>query len=226
VHLKAQKILNISREYLSSAPVWRLSGVTYASAVLATRGALLTPADYVDRSRFQMKRLPIIWSDSRVLEFGCGLGGNLLAVSSAIREGVGVDINPGYLRIARALCRASRVNNLQFDEINAPLEDRVGNFDVVLSIGVFERIPKARVAQCVSDLVGLTRAGGDLALYFLSTLARGTDFTRLLGGAAYQYWPQEEVLGLVRSVGCRIRSVIDWPSADHHTADMYVISKS
>src|SRR5579859_6952403 len=100
---------------LRSTLVWRYSGVTYPTAVLATSGRLLSRSDYLAACQHQMDALRPFWFHrSRVLEFGSGLGGNLLSIAPYVGCGVGLDVNRWFTRLAKSLQRSTAATNLQF----------------------------------------------------------------------------------------------------------------
>lgn len=180
---------------LASNLVWRLSGLTYSSAVFATRGIHESPEKYIEDSQRQMASLASYFTrSSMVLEFGCGLGGNLIASHEGFSHGIGIDVNAGYVRIARRLAERFGVTNARFyafKEGHFPCFSR--QFDFVFSLGVFERLPPARVRDYANRLSSLTQNSGSLALYFLSERARGTAFTARLGQEAYTFWTESSV---------------------------------
>src|SRR5215831_17542977 len=92
----------------------------------------------------------------RVLEFGCGPGGNLLALRPRLSSGVGVDINPGYIRHARRLARRGSGPRLDFLAYDGRALPPIGPaVDRVFAFGVFERLPAAATERYVRDVVRL-----------------------------------------------------------------------
>jgi SAM-dependent methyltransferase len=210
---------------LSHPFIWRASGAAYPLAVMATRGRLLTVSDYLTQSRSQMRNLPIDWRGSSALEFGCGIGGNLLALSDQLKMGVGVDVNPGFIRLARRIGWNSRASNVRFLVSGMKLDGEGIKFDKIFCLGVFERIPKEKVEAYVRELVSVAVQHGELALYFLSHSSKNTRFTDWLGVNAYVFWSRNEVMGLLQRAGCVVERIIEWPSPGHHVADVYVATK-
>jgi cyclopropane fatty-acyl-phospholipid synthase-like methyltransferase len=157
-----------------------------------------------------MDRLPVDVHDKRVMEFGCGLGGNLLAVSENIRYGVGVDVNRGFLRIAAQLCRKAGVRNLSFIWYDGKTLPPLGLFELVFSIGVFERLPKEQVRSYVEHLKKVLVPEGKLVLYFLTDSAKNSDFSRRLGPESYVYWSEDQLRGLFGDCHMRVEATHDW----------------
>lgn len=208
---------------LRSSLAWRLSGLTYTSAVLATRGRILSVDDYLRESETHTSILrPYLSTDCRVLEFGSGIGGNLIVNKGRFGFGVGIEINSGYLRIARTLSRRENAGNVEFLHYNGTEMPEHGRFDVVFSIGVFERLPKSDVSRYVHGLMQSLRPGGWLILYFLSTRAKGTKLTSCLGDEAYTFWELDEAAGLLHSAGSATQ-----PVAVHSTptSDVHIVRK-
>jgi hypothetical protein len=183
---------------------------------MATRGSYLSVDDYVFQSLVQMRRLDsVIGNDKVVLEFGSGLGGNLISICNRIHHGIGIDVNPGYVRLARRIAARKGCSNLEFVHYNGTVVPRVPQADLVFSIGVFERLPKDQVCRYVHILAAHTKPEGVMALYFLSTRARGTQFTSRLGEDAYVYWEEDEVRALTKKAGLQLARIFDWSGIAH-----------
>jgi len=213
--------LTILRPLLRSRTVWKLSGLTYASAVAATRGRFASAQDYLGESEQQMEPLIPYLRGARVLEFGCGLGGNLTSMTNLINAGLGVDVNAGYIRIARKIADKCGAGNVAFKVYNGKSLFPLGSFDFVFSVGVFERLPKPLVESYVTDLTGSVLSSGHLGLYFLMQRALGTTFTRWLGDSAYTFWTEPEVVRLLHSCGLQPTEKIDWG----HFADFWICQR-
>lgn len=205
----------VVQRLLRSNLAWRLSGLTLPTAILATSGRVRTVSDYLDLTRRQMKLLSSqVEFKGHVLEFGSGLGGNLIAIRDRLIDGIGLDINRSFLSHARALARIAGASNLQFVEFDGhvfPFPER--SFDCIFSIGVFERLPRSRVRQYVTSFSGLLKPGGVCALYFLSDIAMATTFSNLLGRDAYVTWRPDEVTGLVKGTAFSIIESFPWGAA-------------
>ena len=111
----------------------------------------MTFAHYLSDSFNKMKEgvLPYL-KNGNVLEFGSGLGGNLISIHNFVERGVGVDINRFYVRKANKLAYRTRANNIKFTKYDGKAESLKGNFDSIFSIGVFKRIPKEEVYKYVN----------------------------------------------------------------------------
>ena len=131
---------------LSSKFVWRLTGLTYTTAVIATNGSYLSKMRYVNIGKEEMKIFSsYLNKDKTVLEFGCGLGKNLFGIANLVRMGYGIDINALYIRLAEKFAKKYNLNNLKFlkyDGLNFP---DIPTVDLVFEKGVFERIDKTLV---------------------------------------------------------------------------------
>jgi ubiquinone/menaquinone biosynthesis C-methylase UbiE len=78
-----------------------------------------------------------------VLDLGCGNGQHLLALGPEVARGIGIDISPGMIELARARLRKSPCRaNLAFEVDNA--EELKGiadqSVDLAICIGAFEHI--------------------------------------------------------------------------------------
>ncbi|MCI4337465.1 MAG: class I SAM-dependent methyltransferase [Thermoplasmata archaeon] len=193
---------------LRSRVAWRLSGLSLPTALFATTGSWGTEQAYVRTMRLRWDRFDrFVPPGSRVLDFGTGLGGNLLGLGERVASGVGVDINPFYVGHARRIARragATRLAFLAYDGVQLP---SLGQFDLAISTGAFERIPKDPAAGYVHQLAGVLRPGGRLILYFLTPAARESGFGRLLGPAAYVFWEEGELRAIFHAEGLEVAHV-------------------
>jgi ubiquinone/menaquinone biosynthesis C-methylase UbiE len=78
-----------------------------------------------------------------VLDLGCGTGHHLLALGPEVARGIGIDVSPGMIELARARLRSSpRRANLTFEVDNAEeLRDIADqSVDLAICIGAFEHM--------------------------------------------------------------------------------------
>jgi Methyltransferase domain len=200
------------REVLRSEAVWALSGVTFPSAVYSTHGRVVTGSDYLSWCGNQMDRLLRGYGrPARALEFGSGVGGNLIAAAHRFDSGLGIDVNRLYLAWARGLARFKGVGNVRFEPYDGvTISTRTAPFSLVFSIGVFERLPHSTVESYVHQLANLTDDIGTLALYFLMSEALDTNFVRRLGKAAYAPWTDGMVRSLAERLGLTVLESRPW----------------
>ena len=100
----------------------------------------------------------------RVLDFGCGWGGETAWLAERAAEAVGADIDHNALADAQAFAARRELRNLSFVHIKndrLPLAD--DSFDAVLSTNVFEHV--MRPAATLREIHRVLRPGGS----FLST---------------------------------------------------------
>jgi len=99
----------------------------------------------------------------RVLELGCGRGGNLLPMASAWPEAtfVGVDLSEGHIRDASRVAAAAELGNVTLvcgDFADARLDD--GAFDFVLCHGVYSWVPLAARRGLLARIQGALAPAG------------------------------------------------------------------
>lgn len=213
----------MTRPILRTNFVWRLTGISYATAVVATRGRYRKLEDYIHDSRGRMQAFSGYLSGKKVVEFGCGMGGNLISISPIIRFGVGIDINKRYVRLANRLRMARGITNLSFftyDGEHVPIPRSFAP-DVVFEIGVFERISKGKVIDYVKQLRMILEDNGVMILFFLVEHAKDLEFVTKLGERAYVYWTSHELEIIFEGMGLSILEVRDWGFAK-----VYVLRKS
>jgi SAM-dependent methyltransferase len=173
--------------------LWKYSGLTYKWSVMATRGRYLSLDEYIENSMAKINSLGINFNGVDVLEFGCGIGGNLMAISKQIRTGVGLDINRLYIWRANHLCRKLEFKNLtfiQYDGISIPNR---WSFDVIFSLNVLERISQSLTIEYVHQLKDLGRPNCIMSLFFLAETAKITGFINRLGEDAYTFWSANQI---------------------------------
>ena len=118
----------------------------------------------------------------RVLDAGCGAGGNgALMKGAGAAEVVGIELHPAAAQRARSVC--DRV--LEGDLAALDLETLgPGSFDLVLAIDVLEHL--VAPGEVIQRLVGLLKPGG-LLVACIPNVAHVWVFANLLA----QTWPQK-----------------------------------
>lgn len=177
----------------SSSVIWKYSGLSYRTAVMATRGKYERVEDYFTESGRKIQQLALDFKNRSVMEFGCGMGGNLIYLSHEISDGVGFDINPGYLRLARKFAREQNMTNLKFLMFDGKDLPRMQDVDIIYSLNVFERIPVPQADILLSQLRKRLKPNGVFACTFLGENARNTGFSDRLGREAYTFWTKDSI---------------------------------
>ena len=188
--------MDFYKRILRSDFVWRLAGLTWYTAVRATRGHYLSKVDYLSESTEKTSALNLPLPAKNVMEFGSGLGGNLISIAKSIKLGIGVDINPLFVHGAKRLSRKFNCNNLTFLSYDGSNFPSLPKFDLIFSVNVFERIKKDVVRDLIPKIVSLGSEDCIFVIFFLNENAKETEFTKLLGNDAYVYWSHDELLGL------------------------------
>jgi len=96
-----------------------------------------------------------------VLDLGCGNGHHLLALGPEIARGIGIDLSPGMIELARARLRSSPGKaNLTFEVDNA--EELKGiadqSVDLAICIGAFEHMLDKRAV--LASIYRVLKPGG------------------------------------------------------------------
>lgn len=95
----------------------------------------------------------------RALDFGCGLGRLVRAMSARFEECVGTDVSVRMVERARAL-NADRPNCTFAVGHGPELGYEPGSFDFVYSRLVLQHLPRAAAGRAVAELVRVARPGG------------------------------------------------------------------
>ncbi|MCI4351791.1 MAG: class I SAM-dependent methyltransferase [Thermoplasmata archaeon] len=222
------------RKLLRTRIVWTLSGLTYPTAAYATKGRLLTQSQYLGICRDDMSRLAKhLPPHATILEFGCGLGGHLIAVDGSVDLGVGVDINRFFVRLARKMAFHAGAFHLRFvsyDGARVPIIP--GGVDVALAIGVFERIPRSLALNYLDQLSEQLKPGGRLLIHLLTERAHETTLFDRLGSEAYTPWSPSDMNDWLERSDMLVEEVIPWgfrPRSDGSglstVAEIHVLAK-
>lgn len=109
----------------------------------------------------------------RVLELGCGVGGNLLPMAAALPEATFVGLDNAAVPIARARELAARagLTNITFEETGLESYDGEG-FDYVIAHGVFSWVPEP-VRDALLSLLGRALTENGVAYVSYNALPGG-----------------------------------------------------
>jgi ubiquinone/menaquinone biosynthesis C-methylase UbiE len=150
-----------------------------------------------------------------VLDLGCGNGHHLLALGPDVARGIGIDVSPGMIELARARLRSSPWrDNIKFEVDNAEelrkITDR--SVDLAICIGAFEHMLDKRAV--LGSVYRVLRFGGRfICLAPRADYAWYRTLAPLLGFATKhlssdQMLTHDEFSALLDEAGfCRIRSV-------------------
>jgi SAM-dependent methyltransferase len=135
----------------------------------------------------------------RVLELGCGLGGNLIPMAEELREStfVGVDLSAPQIESGLADIRALGLNNITLLAMNIlEIDESIGTFDYILCHGVFSWVPP-EVQTKILDLCRSQLAPNGVAYISYNTLPgwhlRGMIREALLREAGSAGTPEERI---------------------------------
>ena len=213
--------MNPLRKILSSKIIWRLSGMTYATAIMATNGHYLSHYDYRYAGKDEMSVLFSYFDKEKsVLEFGCGPGKNLFGIADKIDFGIGVDINGLYLRLANRLANKYGIKNLKFMKYDGTKFPDLGKVDTLFEKGVFERLPKSLVSYYIRQLKQkYLKDKGVMILYFLMERAKGSKFTKRLGDSTYVFWEDGEIKKLLEKNSLKLMKILNLDFADFYICE-------
>jgi ubiquinone/menaquinone biosynthesis C-methylase UbiE len=125
------------------------------------------PEEHGHPQRLLEYRLALVRSIARprpgdvVLDLGCGNGHHLLALGPEVTRGIGIDVSPGMIELARARLRSSPWrSNLTFEVDNA--EELKGiadkSVDLAICIGAFEHMLDKRAV--LASIYRVLKFGG------------------------------------------------------------------
>jgi len=108
-------------------------------------------------------------ASARILELGCGRGGNLLPMAAGLPEAtlVGVDGSARQIDDARRIARETKLANVTFEHASFDAMDVAqGSFDYVLAHGVLSWIPPAARAGLLAIVTRALRGRGVACVSF------------------------------------------------------------
>jgi methyltransferase-like protein/SAM-dependent methyltransferase len=140
----------------------------------------------------------------RVLELGCGRGGNLVGLATALPGStfLGIDHAPSQVADGTADAAALGLTNVEFRSLDIrDLDERVGGFDYVICHGVFSWVPDDVRDQILSLTESLLLPGG---VGFISFNTRPGWAARGIVRDMLRRWvpdgPAEEMAAAARSI--------------------------
>lgn len=95
-----------------------------------------------------------------VLDFGCGVGRNLIAFARRVDHAVGVDVSTSMLGEARANSERLGMANVELVESDDRLSRVSGSFDLVHTLIVLQHVPVARGEAIIRALLDRIAPGG------------------------------------------------------------------
>jgi ubiquinone/menaquinone biosynthesis C-methylase UbiE len=152
-----------------------------------------------------------------VLDLGCGNGHHLLALAPEVARGIGIDVSPGMIALARARLRNSAWKaNLTFEvgnaeELNAIPDQSV---DLAICIGAFEHMLDKRAV--LASVYRVLKMGGrffcltpdaDYVWYRMIAPVLGVGTKHL---SSDRILTHEEVSALLDQAGFRRRRSVPW----------------
>src|SRR5215467_6369780 len=126
-----------------------------------------SPEQHGDAQRLLEYRLALVRSLARprptdvVLDLGCGNGHHLCALGPEVTRGIGIDISPGMIELARARLRGSQSKtNLTFEVDDAEKLNGIADqsIDLAICIGAFEHMLDKRAV--LASIYRVLKFGG------------------------------------------------------------------
>jgi 2-polyprenyl-3-methyl-5-hydroxy-6-metoxy-1,4-benzoquinol methylase len=97
--------------------------------------------------------------NKRVLDFGCGVGRNSLALAERCEHVYGLDVSPKVLSQADEAAKRLNLSNVEWMEADR-LAELSGNYDLVISVFVFQHIPTREGERTFATILQGLRPGG------------------------------------------------------------------
>ena len=108
----------------------------------------------------------------RALDFGCGVGRLLFAISTRCEHATGVDVSPSMLAEAQREATKKAIDNVSFIQTRDCAELQENTFCLVHSYIVFQHIPEDRGYAILDKILASLRSGGVGVLHFTFSNSR------------------------------------------------------
>ncbi len=152
------------------------------------------------RIRKELRRL----HGARVLDIGCGDGGQLADLAPSLAEGVGIDPDPAAIERARSRHSHPRLR-FEAKALGALARPCRGRFDLVLMIGSLEHMPDPR--EAIAHAADQLAPGGRMLIVMPDPRHPRSWIHRLQGRLGpmppFRHLPPSELRRLARSCGLR-----------------------
>ncbi len=145
---------------------------TYDDVVYGTRPRIVTHPDTLAVVATLMGLQPTPVAKARVLELGCGTGGNLTPMAALLPESrfLGTDLSPVQIAEAQRTVDALGLTNIEYRaESLVDWDESIGEFDYIICHGVYSWVP-AFVREKILSVCGRHLAPNGIAYISYNTL--------------------------------------------------------
>jgi 2-polyprenyl-3-methyl-5-hydroxy-6-metoxy-1,4-benzoquinol methylase len=118
------------------------------------------------------------------VDFGCGVGRLTIPLARKSKQSIGLDVSVSMLKEARANIPTDLRKNLSFKKMDNDLVNLPKNYNLVVSLHVFQHIPKRRGYAIANELLKNLDEDGFAALHFTVHESNNT-VIRLLRRTSY-----------------------------------------
>ncbi len=103
--------------------------------------------------------------DKKGLEFGCGVGRNLVHLAPYFKDMLGIDISEKHLEQAKKICQKMNISQARVQKSYDYIED-IGQFDFIFTVITLQHIPPPLMKAYIQQLLNMLLPGG-IALFQL-----------------------------------------------------------
>ena len=118
------------------------------------------------------KHIDADFQPAYALDFGCGVGRLLFAISKRCEHATGVDVSPSMLAEAKREAAKKAIDNISFIETSDCSELLANRYCMVHSYIVFQHIPEDRGYLILDKILASLRSGGVGVLHFTFSNSR------------------------------------------------------
>jgi cyclopropane-fatty-acyl-phospholipid synthase len=212
-HSLARDRASVRHHYEVSNDFYRLvlgPSMTYSCAYFESAEDTLEEAQ--ERKHELICRKLRLSPGERLLDIGCGWGSLLLhAAEHHGARGVGVTLSESQAELARERVRAAGLGDLVEIRVADYRELRDGPFDKIASVGMYEHVGRAELAEYAARVAGLLRPGGLFLNHGIARLTSeqpGPDtFINRYIFPDGELHPVTEIQSAMHAVGLEVRDV-------------------
>lgn len=148
--------------------------------------------------------------DKTALDFGCGVGRNIVHLAPQFKSVTGLDISQGHLDRAKKVCEKMNITNVQFHKSYEEIES-FGKFDLAFTVITLQHTPPPLMKSYIKQLLNMLNPGGFAFIHLPVGRAKGYKYNeeKCISDQEILSWqmhllPQKVVQKIIDSCNCKL----------------------